>query len=242
VLGGLSIGGAPAAHAQNAIESCINKKSHAVRLIPAGSSCRKTETLDTIGATGPQGPQGPQGIARAVGGFGFFTGGNPGTGVGCAIDGSGTPEGNLLCTGSVTATAFNTSSDRAMKTGFQPIAANQVLTRVAALPVSSWTFKGEGVRHIGPMAQDFHAAFKLGDDDKRISLVDEGGVALAAIQGLYQMMQSKDAQIAEQGEEIKLLTARLEKLERVAAAGRNGSDVHQTSASRPPRFKSGGVF
>jgi hypothetical protein len=34
------------------------------------------------------------------------------------------------------------------------------------------------------MAQDFHAAFQVGDDDKHIATVDADGVALAAIQGL----------------------------------------------------------
>ena len=32
------------------------------------------------------------------------------------------------------------------------------------------------------MAQDFRAAFGLGEDDKHISAIDEGGVALAAVQ------------------------------------------------------------
>lgn len=38
--------------------------------------------------------------------------------------------------------------------------------------------------HLGPMAQDFHAAFNVGMDDKHMATVDEEGVALAAIQGL----------------------------------------------------------
>jgi hypothetical protein len=46
------------------------------------------------------------------------------------------------------------------------------------------------------MAQDFHAAFGLnGADDKHISVVDEGGVALAAIQGLNQKLDEKAAEI-----------------------------------------------
>ena len=35
------------------------------------------------------------------------------------------------------------------------------------------------------MAQDFYAAFAVGKDDRGINSVDEEGVALAAIQGLY---------------------------------------------------------
>ena len=50
------------------------------------------------------------------------------------------------------------------------------------------------------MAQDFHAAFGLGDDDKHINQLDSESVALAAIQGLYQTMKietaTKDAEIA----------------------------------------------
>ena len=47
------------------------------------------------------------------------------------------------------------------------------------------------------MAQDFMAAFGLGDDDKSIGMQDADGVALAAIQGLHQLVQKNDAPIAE---------------------------------------------
>jgi len=56
------------------------------------------------------------------------------------------------------------------------------------------------VRHLGPMAQDFRAAFGLGEDDRHISSSDADGVALAAIQGLNQKLEEtvrqKDARIA----------------------------------------------
>jgi hypothetical protein len=51
------------------------------------------------------------------------------------------------------------------------------------------------VRHIGPMAQDFYAAFQVGADDTHITTIDENGVALAAIKGLYQQNQELKAQI-----------------------------------------------
>jgi hypothetical protein len=54
------------------------------------------------------------------------------------------------------------------------------------LPVSSWQYKTErGVRHVGPMAQDFYAAFGVGTDDRHITSIDEDGVALAAIKALH---------------------------------------------------------
>ncbi len=54
------------------------------------------------------------------------------------------------------------------------------------LPISKWSYKVEdgSVRHIGPMAQDFAAAFGLGSDDRSIGTVDADGVALAAMQAL----------------------------------------------------------
>ena len=89
-----------------------------------------------------------------------------------------------------------------------PVNAREVLAKVAALPVTEWNYKTDSktVQHIGPMAQDFQAAFGLdGKDDKHISVVDEGGVALAAIQGLNQKLETENAE----------LKARLEKLEKL---------------------------
>ena len=58
------------------------------------------------------------------------------------------------------------------------------------------------------MAQDFHAAFGVGLDDKHIATVDADGVALAAIQGLNQKLEQKETEITE-------LKQRLAKLERL---------------------------
>jgi hypothetical protein len=48
----------------------------------------------------------------------------------------------------------------------------------------SWNYTNDSAsRHVGPMAQDFHAAFGVGTDDKHIATVDVDVVARAAIQG-----------------------------------------------------------
>ena len=80
-----------------------------------------------------------------------------------------------------------------------PRSTAEVLRKVIELPISSWGYKAEdrSVRHIGPVAQDFYAAFALGQDDRHIVDIDEGGVALAAIQGLNQKLNEKDATMAE---------------------------------------------
>lgn len=86
--------------------------------------------------------------------------------------------------------------DRAPGPTFDPVDGREVLERLAALPIEWWACKTEPtVRHIGPMAQDFAAAFKVGDSDRYIDMVDGNGVVMAAIQGLYQVVKEQDARI-----------------------------------------------
>ena len=92
--------------------------------------------------------------------------------------------------------AWVNASDRNTKEGFAAINARAVLEKVSALPITQWKYKAEanGTEHLGPTAQDFHAAFSLnGKDETHISTVDESGVALAAIQGLNQKIESENA-------------------------------------------------
>jgi len=116
---------------------------------------------------------------------------------------------------------FNNLSDRNAKQDFAPVSSAQILDKVLQLPVSEWSYKMDtATRHIGPVAQDFYSVFNLGTDDKHIAPIDEGGVALAAIQGLNQKFEAKEARIRELSAEVKAahaanaeLQARLEKLE-----------------------------
>ena len=76
-------------------------------------------------------------------------------------------------------------SDRNAKTDIVPLDDESVLAKVVALPLSTWQYTSErGVRHVGPMAQDFYAAFGVGEDDRHITSIDEDGVALAAIKAV----------------------------------------------------------
>lgn len=77
-------------------------------------------------------------------------------------------------------------SDRNVKFNRRSVDARSVLKRLAQLPISEWTYANEtsDVRHYGPMAQDFRAAFGLGADERFIATVDADGVALLAIQAL----------------------------------------------------------
>lgn len=111
-----------------------------------------------------------------------------------------------------TAGPVNPPSDRNVKQDFAAVDAQSVLEKVAALPIQSWAYKNSPeTRHLGPVAQDFHAAFQLnGDDDKHISTVDADGVALAAIQGLNAKVETRTRQLEA---ENAVLRNRLEQLE-----------------------------
>jgi len=94
-------------------------------------------------------------------------------------------------------TSWAVLSDSNAKTDIEPVNTREVLQKVAALPVTSWHYKHDlKRRYIGPMAQDFHAAFGLGSDDKTITTLDTDGVTLAAIKGLVEELKERDAEIA----------------------------------------------
>ncbi|HTA29887.1 MAG TPA: tail fiber domain-containing protein [Candidatus Cybelea sp.] len=106
---------------------------------------------------------------------------------------------------------FVSKSDRNVKAGFESVDAKTVLAKVAAMPITRWHYTNDAATpHLGPMAQDFHAAFNLGTDDKHIATVDEEGVALAAIQGLNQKVED---QWKEKDLEIARLKAKADKVD-----------------------------
>jgi hypothetical protein len=90
-----------------------------------------------------------------------------------------------------------------------------ILAKVASLPVSEWSYLSEGgVRHVGPMAQDFYAAFHVGADDRHITSIDEDGVALAAIKALHAENRSLRDRLANTNARLASADARLSALER----------------------------
>jgi hypothetical protein len=137
-------------------------------------------------------------IARAKGGFYFFTGGFS----------DATYTGAQLPAG---AGGWSVYSDRAGKENLVSVETVDILEKLVSIPIATWNWKaqGEGIRHIGPMAQDFYAAFGVGHSDRTISTVDADGVALAAIQGLHKIVREKDAKIEAQQHRIEALEQRM---------------------------------
>ncbi len=149
----------------------------------------------------------------------FFQGGNHAVGTGNPDAGGGNilatiqnGAGSATVTGNVRALSFTPTSDRASKSAFSSVNAKAILAKVAALPISTWMYNAEkesGVRHIGPVAQDFKKAFNVGYDDKSISLIDASGVALTAIKGLSEVVKEKDARINKLERELAAIKRKL---------------------------------
>lgn len=150
-------------------------------------------------------------FARFTNGYFLYTG----------INGSGTPTTGVRVTAG--SGSWTSLSDADAKHAFEAVDPAEVLAKVAAMPVQRWSYKTQdaSVRHIGPTAQDFHAAFGVGDDPKGITTVDADGVALVAIKGLHARLEDQAATIEAQRalieaqrEALEALTRRLEAVER----------------------------
>ena len=152
---------------------------------------------------------------RAQGGVYFAT----------AVDGvTGRPTAGMYLGGG--GSGWNAYCDRNAKTNFQDLNGRDVLDRLVSIPIQAWNYKtqDESVRHLGPMAQDFNAAFGTGEADKigekkYINSVDADGVALAAIQGLNQKVEEKEARIRELEKTVNELKAMVQTLAGKANGG-----------------------
>jgi hypothetical protein len=119
------------------------------------------------------------------------------------------PAGNVIIAGTLTQ-----SSDRATKTDINPVDSEAVLAKVSQLPIATWRRIGDDAVHLGPMAQDFHSAFGLGDDDRHIAPSDLASVSLTAVQGLLAEVKEQRQTIEKQQELIRKLEERLARLEK----------------------------
>jgi hypothetical protein len=171
---------------------------------------------------------------RVSGGFRVFTSSNLSTGVtiqsGASVSNWGqsnavisTSTGAYLSTSGV----WTNTSDVNRKHLFQSVSGEDVLDRLRTLPITTWSYRVDAgdVRHLGPTAQDFRAAFGLGSDETTIGTVDADGVALAAAQALERRsteqaarigaLEARNADLERENAEIR---ARLERIEAMLAA------------------------
>lgn len=143
-------------------------------------------------------------VARGCGGIKFYTTQNLSSGVEVAAGGG----------------SWSSLSDRNRKENFLALNGEDVLNRLRSVPVTTWNYKTQdrGIRHMGPVAQDFYAAFGLGESNLRINTVDIDGVNMAAIKALETRTTTQQARIAELEARNKALEDRLARLEALVGA------------------------
>lgn len=109
---------------------------------------------------------------------------------------------------------WTNASDANLKENFQPVDGQELLEKIAELPISQWNYKSESnqVKHIGPTAQDFQEVFGVGSDGKSISTIDPAGIALAAAKELSARLSQKTEQIDQLESEVRQLRALVERL------------------------------
>jgi trimeric autotransporter adhesin len=173
-----------------ALGSRASTAGHVGSFVWGGSLDGSSATTDSVQAVADG-----EFAARAPGGFRFRTNNTLTTGCNLAA-GSG---------------VFSCSSSRHLKHGFMSVDGEDVLARIRSIPVTTWSYDAEGsqVRHMGPFAEDFRAAFGLGTDETSIGLLDIDGVNFAAVKAL----EERTAQLAERTARVEALEARVAELE-----------------------------
>ena len=123
--------------------------------------------------------------------------------------------------------SWSTISDSTKKQNIRLINTEEILDKVAQLPIKQWSYKSQdpSVEHIGPMAQDFYKLFHLGEDSLGISTIDPDGIALAAIQELHK----KNHQLEVENEAIKAELKQLKMLVEDLIASRNQKGIEQAT-------------
>ncbi len=119
---------------------------------------------------------------------------------------------------------WTSTSDKNAKENFQSVDGFEILEKLSQLPITEWNYKvdPDGVKHIGPMAQDFYKLFEVGYDDRSITTIDPSGVAFAAIQALYKKteelkattskLKNQEDELARMKEQLAQMQAVLNKL------------------------------
>lgn len=107
----------------------------------------------------------------------------------------GTANGVTLAPGG---SAWAGVCDRNAKENLRLLNSTDVLSRVEALPVYEYNYKGTDSNKVcrGPTAQDWHELFPSEKDPLRIDTGDLDGIALAAIKGLSKFVRELQTEVA----------------------------------------------
>jgi len=109
--------------------------------------------------------------------------------------------GNVGCDLTVAVPTWTCASSRNVKHSFTDVDGEDVLQRLAAMPVTTWIMNGDTTNtlHMGPVAEDFYKAFGLGIGETAIGLGDIDGVSIAAAKAL----ESRTRQLMDENGRLK---------------------------------------
>jgi trimeric autotransporter adhesin len=143
---------------------------------------------------------------RAAGGFRFRS--NATLTNGCNIAAGGA---SITC-----------ASSKTIKENYVPADVEDILVKMRSVPINYWNIIDEEGKppHLGPFAEDFFEAFKLGNTSKAIGHQDIDGVFFAAIKALDAHSEKQLQRIQTLESENSELKQRLDRLERLIAEKR----------------------
>jgi hypothetical protein len=136
--------------------------------------------------------------------------------------------------------------DRNRKENFCALDGEELLSKIRSLSITEWNYKGgdSNVKYIGPVAQEFFAAFHLGGTDSLgINSISIDGVNMAAVQALEKRtreLREKTVELDAVQRKLAEMETRLARLELILSSKENLTqhistltDYRQRTESRP---------
>jgi trimeric autotransporter adhesin len=127
--------------------------------------------------------------------------------------------GNVGCDLTFAVPSWTCASSRDVKENFKAVKGEQILSQLRNMPVLSFNYIDDKTktRSMGPVAEDFYKAFRLGDNDKSINFMNMAGVSLAGVKAL----EERTAKLQQENDQLKAtiasITARLNRMEKRSA-------------------------
>jgi hypothetical protein len=120
--------------------------------------------------------------------------------------------GNVGCDLTVAVPSWTCASSRTLKENYLSVDGEYVLSRLRDMPITTWSMIGAdaSVRHLGPVAEDFHRAFGLGIGETTIGMGDIDGVNIAAAKALEVRTRDLQDQLNERTRQVQTLQAQLD--------------------------------
>ena len=142
--------------------------------------------------------------------------------------------------------SLSSLSDRTKKENFRPVDGQEVLRKIRGFDLTSWNFIGQDaktMRHYGPMAQDFYAAFGhdavgTSGNDTTINSGDMAGIMLSATQALStENVAMREELAATKNQQARELQARDEKIAALEARDKEREAREQAGEARLTRLE-----